>query len=279
MPYSDAYVQHLKRGPFSGRTDPWAEVGRYFHQIHSGMIDHILGQISDSLLAMGYIASRETSLQIAEGREPDVAVRSSTPVATAPGWDYAAAAESILVEPGIAVDWELPELDAIYITRMESDDLVTVVEIISPSNKTHEPGMAEYQERRKHLIRVRGVNVVEVDLTRSIKRMLPDLLATTYAYHIAIYLSPKPSRLLGMDFGEAIKPFALPLREKVLGVETQPAYDHAYRQASIAAQIRKEGHYAEDNLPFPSLLTTSQCREALRAVEEWQHELERLSKS
>ncbi len=279
MPYSDAYVECLMRGPFPGTIDPWAEAGRYFHQIHAGMIGALLEQLHLPLLRMGYVASREVSLQIAEGREPDVTVRAGESLPAAKSWDYAAAAEAILLEPGVAMDWDLPELEAIYITNMETDNLVTVVEIISPSNKTHEPSMAEYEDRRKRLIWGRGVNVVEIDLTRSVKRMLHDILVSTYPYHIAVYLPQKPSWLLGMDFGEAIKSFALPLRETVIGIETQSAYNHAYQQASIAAQIRNEAHYNEENLPFPSLLRTSQRHDALRAVEAWQQELAHLSQS
>jgi len=276
--YSDSYVQLLAHGPFPGRIDPWAETGRYFHQIHSGMIGTLLEQLRLPLLKKGYVASRETSLQIAEGREPDVAVRSGGPLPAVKHWDYASAAQAILTEPGIAMDWELPELEAIYITGMKMGDLITVVEVISPSNKTHDPTIAEYQERRKHLIRVSGVNVVEIDLTRSVKRTLSDILATTYPYHVAVYLPQKPSWLLGVDFQEAIKPFALPLHETVIRVETQAAYDAAYRQASTAVQIRKERYYNEDDLPFPTLLTNDQQRDALRAVESWQTELVRLSK-
>jgi hypothetical protein len=75
MPYSDMYVELLMRGPFPGTIDPWAEAGRYFHQIHAGMIGALLEQLRLPLLRMGYVASREVSLQIAEGREPDMAVR------------------------------------------------------------------------------------------------------------------------------------------------------------------------------------------------------------
>jgi hypothetical protein len=109
--------------------------------------------------------------------------------------------------------------------------------------------------------------------------MLHDILATTYPYHIAVYLPQKPSWLLGVEFREAIKSFALPLRETVIRIESQAAYDHAYQQASIAAQIRNEAHYNEENLLFPSLLKTSQRRDALNDVEAWQQELVRLSQS
>ncbi len=45
--------------------------------------------------------------------------------------------------------------------------------------------MWDYIERRNRLIYGKGVNVVELDLTRSIKRLTQDILAETYAYHIA----------------------------------------------------------------------------------------------
>ena len=41
------YLDHLKRGPFPGHTDPWAETARYFQQIHSGMIVHLTAQLLD----------------------------------------------------------------------------------------------------------------------------------------------------------------------------------------------------------------------------------------
>ena len=64
MPYSDAYVDLLARGPFPGRIDLWAETGRYFHQIHAGIISALLEQLHLPLLRMGYVASREPDVAI-----------------------------------------------------------------------------------------------------------------------------------------------------------------------------------------------------------------------
>jgi hypothetical protein len=275
--FSDAYVNLLSTGPFPGRMDPWAEVGNYFKQIHNSMIGEMLSQLLEPLLKKGYVAARETSLQIAENRQPDLAVwREQEKPEHVKHWDYAAVASELLVEPGITVEGQTPELDAIFISDMESGDLVTILEIISPSNKADKDIIADYSERRERLIQRKRVNFVELDLTRSVKRLLNDILVTTYPYHIAIYLPDERPRVIGINFHDYLKSFALPLRGEAVVVETRAIYDHAYREAFIAPQLNNKGHYPEANLPFPTLLTNQQRQEALAAVAQWQAELQRL---
>lgn len=275
MRYSDEYVQLLAQGAFPGKTDPWAEVGRYFQQIHAGIIGAMLENLRLPLMQRGYIAGREASLLIAEHHEPDVHI---THVATdAPdkiNWDYAAAAEAVRVEPGILVEAEDADQHALYIKEMETGNLVTVVEIVSPNNKTVPDEMLRYESKRRTLVHEKGVNLVEIDLTRSVKRLIPK---TTTAYHIALHLPRAAARVINMAYGEMLKSFALPLRREVLVVETQALYTHAYQQASIAAQIRSEGRYNRDDLPFASLLTSVQREEALESVTQWLKALEALA--
>jgi hypothetical protein len=280
MIYSDAYVDHLSRGPFPSRIDPWGEIGLYFQQIHAGIINDFLDTFGKTLLRMGYIAGRERSLQIIEPRQPDVSIRAeellSDPADAYGEWNYIQAAIAISAEPGITVTGEYYDLEAIHIKTMESSELVTVIEIISPSNKTHWQAIEEYTDQRNYLVRAQNVNFVEIDLTRSVKRLLHDKITTTFAYHIAIHISHQLPRVIGMSFEESIKRFALPLRREVVLVEPQILYDNAYRTAAIAAQIRHEGRYSEADLPFSSLLTDQQRGEALSAVERWMNELEHL---
>jgi hypothetical protein len=276
--YSAAYVQLLQRGPFPGQIDPWAEAGRYFQQIHSGMIGAVLRQIKDALVPLGYVAVRETSLQITERREPDIHVRTTLPVTNGGVVSrYVEAAQTVRVEPGIALTGELPDLEAIHIRELGSGQLVTMLEIISPSNKADTQLIQEYQERRERLVRHKGVNVVEIDSTRSVKRLVMDQLATAYAYHLVVYLPDELPRLIGVDFGEPLKRLALPLRGEVLPVETQAAYDDAYDAASIPVQLYDEDQYRLDVLPFPSTLTEAQHSAAQDAVTHWQAELQRLA--
>lgn len=272
---SPEYVEHRLRGPFPNRVDPWAEVGRYFHQIHLGMIGSLLSQIQILLLPLGYEAGRETSLFILEGREPDLYIKHEQTLQTSTNWDYRTAAEAIRAEAGVAVEISLPEQDAIHVRDIETGKLITVVEIVSPSNKTSQPDIEAYRSRRDNVIR-QGVNVVEIDATRSVKRLLQDVLTRAYAYHVAVYLPGQTGRLIGINYAEPLKRVALPLRGEVIPMELQDAYDAAYRQASIAGQIYSDGGYTEDNLPFPTLLTEPQRREATQAVQAWIERLEQL---
>jgi len=269
--FSQDYVHQLSIGPFPNQIDPWSETARYFHQILGCIISDLLERLRLPLLRLGYIAARETSLQIAERVQPDVAIRNPNVASDEISkWDYAAA--GVMLEPGINIEDATPELEAIKITQIESRELVTVIEVISPSNKDLLADMEYYQHRRDRLVKDKGINVVEIDLTRSIKRLVRDLVASTYPYHFAIHM-PYDAWLIGWEYGEALKSFALPLRNEVIPIETQAVYQAAYQQASIAPQIEATGGYVEGNLPFPSLMTSAQRKIALEQVNRWQAKL------
>jgi hypothetical protein len=276
MMYSSEYVELLRKGPFAGRIDPWAETARYFQQIHSGMIENFLSQIQEPLMEMGYWAGKEVSLQVMEGRQPDVFVqRSALEAEKLREWDYATAAAEVLAEPGVIAETR-PELQAIHVKEFESGDLVTVVEIVSPRNKAKADEIAQYQDRRGRLLFNQGVNVVEIDPTRSVKRLLNHHLTAAHAYHTVVYLPDVWPRVIFNDVGEPLKRLALPLRAEVVPIELQQAYDHAYQTAAVANQILSNGRYTEQDLPFPSLLTDEQRQTALRAVTYWRDELTKL---
>ncbi|MEO8609307.1 MAG: DUF4058 family protein [Chloroflexota bacterium] len=274
--YSPTYVEHLKKGPFPGHVDPWAEAAHYFQQIHSSIIDGLIAQCSSVLLEMGYMVGREASLQIVGGREPDIFVQYAMNTPKPPiKWDYETAAAEVLAEPGFALAAEV-ELDALHIHSQETGQLVTVVELISPGNKESPDAMLDYRSRREDLLLNKHVNVVEIDLTRSVKRLVLHKSVHRYSYHIAVFLPGYDPRLIGMNYREAFKRFALPLRGEVIPLETQVAYDGAYQLLTVAAQLDHNKGYRDSEMPFPSLMTTEQHTEALRAVDVWSKELERL---
>lgn len=267
--YSADYLETLAQGPFPGMIDPWSEIGWYFQQIHNVMIVHLLGQIRPQVLPLGYLVGIEASLQIAEGREPDVFIhRPGTPTEPDDRWNYAAAAAALRVEIGVQTDE--PELQAIYIKDLNTGTLVTVVEVISPSNKSQ--AVAGYRVYRQQLLH-QGVNVVEIDATRSVKRLLENRLTAEAAYHVAVYLPGDRPYLLGSAFGEHLKRFALPLRGEAIAVDPRAAYAFAYREASIAGQIEQDMRYSEDKLPFPSLIPVEQRQAIFEAVNTWREQL------
>jgi hypothetical protein len=275
--FSTAEQKLYREGPFHNQLDPFAEAARFFHPLHGSMIDALLQQIQAPLMSKGYVAGRETSLQIAEGRQPDIYVRrEDIPSVNKSHWNYQLAAEEILAEPGVKVEDKI-DLSAIHVRDTESGDLVTVVEIVSPGNKTRDVEILAYQERRNRLLLEQGVNVIEVDLTRSVKRLTVNSVTQTCLYHVAIYVPGDGVHVVEIGYGETIKRTALPLRQDVIGIELQNAYNTAYANTMTAWQIQHEELYTRDALPFPSTLSETQIESALQAVETWQAELKRLS--
>lgn len=275
--FSAEYVELLSAGPFPGRVDPWAEYPRYFQQIYANMIGVLMDTLRVPLYTLSYVAGRAVSLQIAERREPDVAVLDQRadpkPVQQ---WDYPGAAKAVLASPGMALVSEARRLAAIDVKRFDADELVTIIEISSPGNKHHVTLSKDHSERRERLVAVQQVSVVEFDLTRSVNHLIESPLVDSYLYHIAVFLPDADPRLIGMDFGRPLARVALPLRGEVVPVETQIVYASAYRAAMVAGQMRRDNFYTKRNLPFPSLMTPDQRGEALEMVARWQTELEQL---
>jgi hypothetical protein len=271
--YSAQYVEHINRGPFPGRVDPWAEVGHYFQQVHGLMIDSLITQLNPQLVSMGYLVGKEASLQIAEGREPDIYIQRTM---NAPEidlrWDYELAASEVLANAGVVVEPDV-DLQAIHVKESGSGRLVTVVEIVSPNNKTKPEVIIDYRMRRERLLLEHRVNVVEIDPTRSVKRLINPKAADNFAYHVAFHLAGMSFRVAGIEFGEPLPRIALPLRGEVVPLELHRAYDFAYQLVTIAGQIYDDRLYAEEYLPFPSLLTDIERIEVVKMVQKWQERL------
>lgn len=272
---SEAYVQCLVAGPFPDRLDPWAEVGRYFHQIHSGIIHQLVSQIHPTLIRLGYSIGTETSLQVMQGREPDLFVYRPEPSPAITLWDYSAAAATVEAAVGIAIDEAVPELEAIAIHEGQTGALVTVVEVISPRNKSSEGMIEAYRERREILLR-QGVNVVELDLTRSVQRLIFSPIVDEYPYHIVVFLPEQAPRFIGIGWDESIQRCALPLRGEVLPMEVHPAYRESYVLKTIAIQIRNEKRYTTADLPFPTTLSPKHHAEIMAKVAAWEARLQAL---
>jgi hypothetical protein len=266
------FNQAYNQTPFPGRIDPWAEDAHFFHAIHAQMISVLVAQYHTKLFDLGYVIGISGSLQMSEGRDYIERITPKNPVSLL---DYELAAVEMLVEPGEKVA-DLPELDALVIRNMRTGDLVTVVEIVSPGNKNSAQVVFAYQERRTRLYLEKGINVVEIDATRSIKRLTQNSLTGLYPYHVAIYLPGDALRIVGIEFDKPLKPIALPLRGEVTAMALHDAYQQAYQQLTIAWHIQHETHYHEDKLPFASLMTDDQRHAALQAVKVWQESLSRM---
>jgi hypothetical protein len=110
----------------------------------------------------------------------------------------------------VAFDYEITEGFIRILDASSGHRLITVIEVLSPTNKLSGKGQADYLKKREEL-RKAEVNLVEIDLTRAGRRLLPvswdrlpDSVQTTYLVwvwrscntgHLEIYPMPLEARL------------------------------------------------------------------------------------
>jgi hypothetical protein len=233
--------------------------------------------MADDLYNLGYVIGRETSLQIADGQIPDLHILQETPRFQLPNATYEVAASEILAEPGIDIP-ETAELTALHITDLESGNLVTVIEVVSPGNKKNDLHIANYTQQREQLFLKRGVNVVEIDLTRSYKRLTLNSVTEAVPYHVAIFIPGYGLRVVPMALDQAFKRIAVPLRHHIFGVDLRSVYERSYQGLNIAAMLRYRQRYTLEHLPFPSLLTDEEREKALQQIRLWDEAIQKVQK-
>jgi hypothetical protein len=135
--------------------------------------------------------------------------------------------------------------------------LVTVIEILSPSNKYAGPARDQYLEKRWELDKGR-VGLVEIDLLRAGPRPFPfhaDLLPADYLtpYHAWVCRGwvPNKAEVYRMPLQERLPAIAIPLRQtdKDVALDLQALIDECYRNGRYENDL----DYQHD--PDPPLTT------------------------
>ena len=160
--------------PFPG-MDPYLESPNLWPDAHNRLANICAEQLAP-LLAPKYIAELNTQIVIdrvwdepAERKAalPDVAVTSSGQMPSG------TASTSTLAPPPIRLRIPMPvpvRLVSVYIRLREGEQLVTVMEMLSPVNKRPGEGRQAYLDKRAALLES-SVHLVEIDLLRQWPRM------------------------------------------------------------------------------------------------------------
>lgn len=167
--------------PFPG-MDPYLEQPGFWPDIHHELISGIRAALQPRLRPK-YAASVETYIYVSDdddtGRKvmiPDARIVDNPRATTRIGKPTAAAASVITEsETIILVDEEI-EVAYIEIWDLKADNLVTVIEVLSPTNKvSRSSGRHAFLAKRRDVINLQ-VNWVEIDLLRAGK---PTAINTT----------------------------------------------------------------------------------------------------
>lgn len=201
--------------PFPG-MDPYLERAARWHPFHTLLVSGLVRVIEPVLPARYYVSVEERtcvvdSAGLETGRLPDAAVIGQD----AP--EFQGGTATAIAARGVQVLVPAPEVHReryLEIRDLEqAEEVVTVIEVLSPANKTPGPGREEYLTKRAAILHS-TTHLVEIDLLRSGPRM-PALGAPEGAAY-GILVSDARSRPHGflVQFGvrDTVPPFPLPLR-------------------------------------------------------------------
>lgn len=204
--------------PFPG-MDPYLEANHLWEDVHARLANAISMQLQPNLrpryiaALTPYVTYEDIAIAEVSAIKPDIAVLDHDPQPDR-------GATLTLTAPYTAISTvELPELPAktqrIEIRTVGSDMLVTVIEILSPSNKRPGTDTYEaYQRKRRDLLQSK-VHLLELDLLRRGVRWpfdtpLPD--APYFAFLSRVKHRPRVG-VWPITFHEPPEPIAIPLLE------------------------------------------------------------------
>jgi Protein of unknown function (DUF4058) len=227
--------------PFPG-MDPYLE--QHWRDVHSRLIIYASDQMQASLPA-DLLARVEERVYVESGESetrsmyPDVRVvehgRGGTAVAVQEEIELA---EPLIVEVG---DESVTETFIEIREAGSGHRLITVIEFISPTNKTPGDGFDLYRQKQKELQRG-GVSLVEVDLVRAGKRVLSvPLRQIPYRRRTACQAVVRR----GWQWSKAAV-YSLPLRKKLptIGVPLRQAdTDVPLNLQALIEQCYRNGRY------------------------------------
>ena len=200
--------------PFPG-MDPYLERPDLWPNVHSRLIVAIADHLAPRLRPRYYVAVEERTTRpgpddLFFSIRPDVAVVGPLRLAEPTGLLYRATSGGSVI-----VDLPLPdEIRETYleIRAMPSDQVVTVLEILSPTNKRSGEGRRQYEEKRLILLGTL-THLVEIDLLRGGQPMSMRGHPPGADYRILISRARQRPRaeLLAFSVREPIPPFTLPL--------------------------------------------------------------------
>lgn len=208
------------RPPFPG-MDPWLEHPDVWPGIHLRLIAAIADDLASKVAPRYFVNVEERIYFIDPGRKqylgnPDVVV-SGFKEPTAASWEGRRAATSIadFIETDVEI---FEDEDEITLRHLEihdtaSRELVTVIELLSPTNKVHQQGREKYLDKRRVFFNA-DVNFIEIDLLRAGKPMPArgDGVLADYRILIARSEHLPRAKLRGFNIRQPIPPVPIPLR-------------------------------------------------------------------
>jgi hypothetical protein len=235
--------------------DPYLEP--YWGDVHTRLmvyaVDEIQEQLPGDLLAR---VEEGVSIDLEDGRRsaaPDVQVI-ERPEA---GWGRESITGTVAVAEPLIVPVDDPAMERhiTIIDRSSGDRVVTVIEVLSPTNKIPGDGREKYRRKQGDYVAA-GVNLVEIDLVRSgifSLAVSPNSIGKEYRtpYRVCVrrMMRPNEAEIYRAPLREPLPAIPIPLRptDRDVTVNLQALLDLCYHKGRYDSAI----DYSED--PDPPL--------------------------
>ena len=209
--------------PFPG-MDPYLERPGFWEDVHHALISGLQDDLAPRVPSNYYVAvevrvyTGEPDELILAGRG-DVGLVAESGTSPAPGGRAATEPRAIAVM--VPVPEEVREA-YLEVRHMPTNEVVTVIEVLSPKNKRAGEGRRQYESKRMEILGSL-TNLVEIDLLRAGERMSVSRAPGRGDYRILVSRGERRPRadLFAFDVREEIPGFTLPLRRG----ETEPTVE------------------------------------------------------
>lgn len=256
-------------GPFPG-MDPWLESPILWPGVHQRLITYLADDLQP-LLGRRYVAAVEERVYIAAADRtiiPDVSLR--------PGIEGERGGSAANMQPDKAVVVELIEDEVTesfvkIIDLQTNEEVVTVIEVLSPSNKAPGEGRDLYLAKQREVL-ASSANLVEVDLLRGGPHVLAVSEAEVLRYGHYEYLVAtsrardrnKRSFYYSRTIRDRLPRVAIPLRaaDDDVTLDLQPLVERIY----------ETGHYRDRinyDLPCIPRLRAEEQEWAAERIRDW----------
>lgn len=201
--------------PFPG-MDPFIE-GQKWRNFHHSVISQIRDDLQSRLRPRYFVDIEENVYLAREDGDLHKVVVPDLYVTKHEGWlDSIDRTVAVATEPAVLT---LPEIESqveafLLIRAAGNDEVVTVIEVLSPTNKRTKDGRTEYLKKRYEILHS-DANLVEIDLLRGGQRLptverLPT--ADYYAFITRVEKRPKVE-VYGWPLEKRIPTIPIPLAE------------------------------------------------------------------
>lgn len=250
--------------PFPG-MDPYLERPALWSDVHLELIRAIRAALVPKVAPRYYVAvEQRTYVVAADPRsfigQPDVAVVGPP---RQPSEPPAGATSVAVLQRPVTVELPLPDRVRqryLEIRDVETHEVVTVIEVLSPTNKRPGPDREQYERKRREVLDAL-TNLVEIDLLRGWEPMpIGSLPASHYRILVSRGWERPRAQLYPFNVNEPIPEVPIPLREG----EEEPTLALGELLAQVYDQVRYDLRIDYTAEPEPPLDP---------AVAAWSHEL------